>query len=270
MTEFDPRQYWERRLDEEYTLDGVGYSGFGERFNGWMYRVRRHVFLRSARRFLGDRGRRRVFDVGSGTGFYVDRWHELGVAAVTGSDLTETAVSRLRQTYASDAFVQLDIGADDGATDIGPFDAISAVDVLFHIVDDRRFVRAFQNMHGLLVPGGVLLFSDNFLRSGSARVEHQVSRSREQIEEAVNAAGLEILERRPMFVLLNTPIDTTSRFLRLWWRVLENVAARSARIAGLVAAIVYPLELALVSRLPEGPSTELMVCRRPAGAGPAR
>ena len=51
------------------------------------------------------------------------------------------------------------------------FDAVSAFDVLFHIVDDAAYGRAFQNIASLLKPGGWFLWSDNFLkanpRSGS-------------------------------------------------------------------------------------------------------
>jgi hypothetical protein len=40
------------------------------------------------------------------------------------------------------------------------------------------------------------------------------------------------------------------------------VASRSNVLGNAAGALTYPLELALVSRLREGPSTELMVCRR--------
>ena len=56
-TTFDPRGYWEQRLSEHYTLGGVGYLGLGEGFNDWMYRVRRHVFLK---RFAGSSPIRRA------------------------------------------------------------------------------------------------------------------------------------------------------------------------------------------------------------------
>ena len=35
-------------------------------------------------------------DVGSGTGFYVQAWRDLGAGSVTGCDLTQAAVDRLR------------------------------------------------------------------------------------------------------------------------------------------------------------------------------
>jgi SAM-dependent methyltransferase len=263
-SEFDPRTYWERRLDERFSLDGVGWIGLGRAFNRSMYGVRRSVFIRTLRRLVGRPQDLRVLDVGSGTGFYVDCWHDLGVRAVTGADITETAVERLRKRYPGDRFERFDLGAAELPFPEGSFDAISCMDVLFHIVDDERFEQAFGNVFSLLAPNGVFVFSDNFLHGPAIRGENQVSRSIETIESAVTAAGFEIVERRPMFVLFNTPVDTRNRLLHGWWRLLSNAASRWNVVGAVLGTVVYPVELALVSRLGEGPSTELMVCRRPA------
>jgi hypothetical protein len=40
-------------------------------------------------------------DYGSGTGFYLDRWQELGFPNVHASDVSEVAVQRLRERYPS-------------------------------------------------------------------------------------------------------------------------------------------------------------------------
>ncbi len=112
MPSFDPNTYWEQRLGERYTLDGVGCTGLGGALNGWMYRVRRRVFLREMRgRFPRPRDLR-VLDIGSGTGFYIERWHELGAGSVAGSDLTEVAVANLRSRFPSGTFERFDVGAD--------------------------------------------------------------------------------------------------------------------------------------------------------------
>jgi SAM-dependent methyltransferase len=263
MTGFDPRRYWEQRLSEHYTLDGVGYLGLGEGFNRWMYGVRRHVFLREARRLFPDPRDLRVLDIGSGTGFYVDRWHELGVARVSGSDLTEVAVANLRRRNPLDAFFAFDVGADEHPFGTTRFTAVSMMDVLFHVVDDGRFRRAFANVFALLEPGGVLMFSENFVHGDAIRLPHQASRSLREIERAVADAGFDVLRRRPVFCLMNAPLDSESRLLRRWWSRLHSLASRSDRLGATIGALLYPPELALVSRLREGPSTEIMICRRP-------
>jgi SAM-dependent methyltransferase len=264
MTAFDPRSYWEQRLSEHYTLDGVGYLGLGEGFNRWMYRVRRHVFLREARRLFSDPRELRVLDVGSGTGFYLDRWHELGVASVTGSDLTQVAVVNLQQRNPLDAIAAFDVGGDDHPFGSTRFAAVSMMDVLFHVVDDQRFRRAFTSVFELLEPGGVLIFSENFLHGDAIRLPHQASRSLREIDQSLADAGFDVLRRRPVFCLMNAPLDSDSRLLWRWWSGLHRVASRRHRLGAAIGALLYPLELVFVSRLGEGPSTELMICRRPA------
>jgi SAM-dependent methyltransferase len=264
MSSFDPESYWEQRLRERYDLEGVGWIGLGGALNDWMYRVRRRVFLQRLAPLLPDPSRARVLDVGSGTGFYVERWHELGAGRVAGSDITETAVAQLRQRFPRDRFERFDVGGESSPFSPGEFDAISAFDVLFHIVDDTRFTRAIGNLFSLTAPGGHLVFSDNFVHGAALRGEHQASRPLAEIEQAVREAGFEITSRRPMFVLLNTPVDSDSRVLHAWWTLLTKAASRADAFGQVLGAAAYPAELALVSRLREGPSTELMVCWRPA------
>src|SRR5262245_19081086 len=102
-----------------------------------MYRVRGAVFDRVVSALKGATWTGiPVLDVGSGTGFYVERWRRTG-AAVTGLDLTEVAVEELRRSFPEIPFVRADIG---GALEQIPlpaerFQAISAFDVLFHLVD---------------------------------------------------------------------------------------------------------------------------------------
>ncbi len=261
MEAFDPRSYWEARLTETYALDGVGWAGMGSAFNTWMYRVRRKVFLREARAQFATPWGADVLDIGSGTGFYVERWHELGVRSVTGADITDTAVTALRGRHPGDTFVRMDIS--DSLLELErQFDAVSAMDVLFHIVDDDRFERSLRNVHSLVRPGGHFLFSDNFLHGRELRMKHQVSRSLEDITRAVEAAGFEVVRRVPMFVLLNTPVDARARIARWYWTAVSAAVARGDLVGKVLGAALYPLELALLKVVREGPSTELMICRR--------
>ncbi len=269
---FQARDYWERRLRDHDSLEGVGYLRLGHRFNRWMYRIRGEVFDRLARQYVASSRPTSTndplvaLDVGSGTGFYVERWLALG-ARVTGVDLTSVAVERLRSRFPDARFLQADIGAplaEPLAGEAGTFDVVSAFDVLFHIVDDTCYRQAIANLARLLRPGGLFLWSDNFLHRSAIRVEHQVSRTLAESEAALAEAGFEVIERRPMFVLMNYPADTRSRLARLAWQALVAPAAVSDRLGGLLGAALFPLERALVRRRRESPSTEVMVCRRAA------
>jgi SAM-dependent methyltransferase len=259
------RSYWEGRLSDAYSLDGVGWRGLGEPFNQWMYRVRRRLFLRRMRPLVQGRAPD-VLDVGSGTGFYVERWLELGAGSVTGSDITSTAVERLSARFPAQEFRRLDVSVAEAELEPESFDAISAMDVLFHITDDEAYARAVDNLARMLRPGGLLVLSENFVHGPALRSTHQASRPLETIEGLLRSAGLEPLWRRPVFFLMNGPADSDSRLLRSSWGLTTRLLGRRPGAGRLLGPLLAPVELTLASVRREGPSTEMMVCRRvPAG-----
>lgn len=262
MTEANAKDYWESLHRKSYGLQSVGYVGVGTPFNAWMYRLRRRVFRQAVPPFIPARDNLEILDVGSGTGFYLDRWRELGFRSVHASDVSEVAVQRLRERYPTCEVVQLDIGDESAATLGRRFDVVSIMDVLFHITSDRRYERAFANLASLVKPNGLLVFSENFVHQRNPREAQQVNRSLAEIEFLLRKVGFEPLARRPMFVLMNYPVDSTSRVHRLCWRALVLAMVAWNGLGAVLGAVLYPLELALVARLKEGPSTELMLCRK--------
>jgi len=236
-----------------------------------MYRIRGEVFDRVVQGLGNGEGGagsgwsgKSVLDVGAGTGFYVDRWNRLGTR-VTGLDLTDVAVEQLSQGFPASRFIRADIGGplDQIPLRVASFDAVSAFDVLFHIVDDVEYGRAFANIAQLLRPGGWFVWSDNFLRHPTERAAHQVSRSLAESTRCVEAAGLEVVARVPMFVLMNFPADSTSRLARSTWMAMAGAVMLGEPLGWALGAALYPLERVLVRTKRESPSTELMVCRRP-------
>ena len=273
MTErFSARDYWQSRLSQSYSLQGVGYQRLGKSFNQWMYRVRARVFARVAHRLGVDWTSARVLDVGSGTGFYVEQWHRLRVPKVVGVDITSKAVAELQSRFPGDEFLEADVGAVDGlrltahgsplTSHVSRLTAVSAMDVLFHIVDDDSYRRAFVNIADSLSPGGWFLWSDNFLHHDTERVAHQASRSLAESEDAVRAAGFKIVERVPMFVLMNYPSDSTSKLARLAWTAMVSPAALADPLGWVLGAALAPLDTWLTSVVRESPTTEIMVCRK--------
>jgi SAM-dependent methyltransferase len=257
------QDYWETRLKKSFGLEAVGYLGLGKQYNRWLYRVRRRVFLRQMKSLGVDFSGAEVLDVGSGTGFYIDRWKELGVKKAIGTDITNVSVAALQRKYPGDEFYQLDIGNDLGSMRERRFDMVSAFDVLFHIVDDARFARAIQNINFILKPGGVFVLSDNFLHGETIRAAQQVSRSLKDIEKVLTSAGFKIVERAPMFILMNYPVDSRSRLLKKVWRILAKVISIHESCGFLIGALLYPLEQFCVASAKESPTTEMMICRKP-------
>lgn len=261
-TGFDPRDYWEERLRKEFSLHGVGYGGLGESFNKWMYKVRERVFARLLKRNRIDARTRRVLDIGSGTGFYIDQWQRAGAVSLTGCDITDVAVQNLRARYPSHRFERLDVGEGPGPLKGETFDVVTALDVLFHIVDDERYLSALRTVGGLMADDGFFIFSDNFLHHSTMRARHQVSRSLADIEAMLSEAGLEVVERRPMFVLMNYPIDSADAKKQKRWRSMTARARKSEAWGRFIGGCLYPIELVATRFWRESPTTEIMVCRK--------
>lgn len=258
----DEATYWNERHAADDSLDAVGWAGLGRAFNGWMYAVRRHVFRRAVHAHVPLGGDARVLDVGSGTGFYLDVWRGLGATSVAGSDRSTVAVERLRRARPDTTILELDLS---GAPDVLPdtaYDAVSAMDMLFHITDDEAYGRAIANLARLVRPDGRVLLTENLLAARLDAGVQQVSRTEAEVVGLLREHGLEPVARLPMFVLLNTPVDSGSRLLARWWDLLIKVASRHEWLGWLSGAIVYPFELAAVRLARRGPSTKLVVCRR--------
>lgn len=243
-------------------MHGAGYIELGRHYNNWLYKVRSGVFLKRMAATRRNFSNASVLDVGCGTGFYIERWKQLGAGKITGLDITDVAIRTLRRKHPDCAFHQMDIGANIESLGTHKFDVISAFDVLFHIVDDERYERAIHNIYSLLNAGGLFVWSENFLREAPLRGTHQVCRTLYSIENILAATGFEIVERRPIFYLMNAPLDTRNRFIRRLWQIISETVKRSEPAGFIVGGLLYPLELALISLARESPTTEMMICRR--------
>jgi 2-polyprenyl-3-methyl-5-hydroxy-6-metoxy-1,4-benzoquinol methylase len=260
---FDAKSYWESRLQQRFDLRGVGDIGLPESYNRLLYRVRRHAFRRVLRALPLQAGRFDALDIGSGTGFYVEQLLRKGPRTLTASDLTEAAVDQLSGRYSTAKFVRCDIGGPLPPALIDrQFDIVSAMDMLFHIVDDERYETAFANFAALVKPSGWLIFSDNLMRTRKGTVPHQVSRAEREVRDVLRRSGFGIERIVPMFVLMNDPVRSDSRVLRKAFSMLYRVAAKGETMGRLAGGIVYPFERAAIATFSRGPSTEIVVCRR--------
>jgi SAM-dependent methyltransferase len=261
-TSFDTKDYWEKRLAQAYDLGGVGLAGWGVDYNRWLYRVRARVFHRAVKRLNLEYANLRVLDIGSGTGFYIDQWRRLGVRTITGVDITKTAVGKLAERFPEHEFHELSIAEGIAPLETGSFDAISCMDVLFHIVDDDKYWQAMRNIESLLAPEGVFAFTEGFPPTTLRSARHVTHRSTEDIEAALANAGLERFYSGPSFVLMTDPIASRSRALHLFSRSVRNVILRWNRSGGVIGGALFPVELLLTSFVRPGPSLKIALARR--------
>src|SRR5215472_3413538 len=247
--------YWEKRLEGAQGLEGVGFINFGRSFNEWMYRVRKRIFLDQIAQLPIDLLAARVLDIGSGTGFWVEVWKSLGVQALTASDITRVASQRLAEAYPENRVVQLDISSPKAIETLGSrYDLISAIDVLFHITSDDAYVAAIANVGRLLDGGGYFVLSENLPHHELPRSRTQVNRTLEKVDQAIQKAGMRMIKRVPMFVVMNTPFDTQWVPAAWLWRQFMKPLVFLPWLGNLYGAALFPLECLLLKTIVEGPS----------------
>jgi cyclopropane fatty-acyl-phospholipid synthase-like methyltransferase/Flp pilus assembly protein TadD len=204
---FAAKPYWEQRLSAHFDLAGVGYLDLGETYNRYMYKLRSER-LRERLAELGIQpAGRRILDVGSGTGFFVDFWLRYGPARMEALDLTDTAVTRLRERFPELSVHQADLASKTWNL-AGGYDIVSAFDVLFHIVDDAGFSQALTNLAASLTPGGHLILTACYTAAPYAQQsEHYRARTETEYRQAFDRSGLTLVAAEPMFVTMNAPLD---------------------------------------------------------------
>ena len=254
---YDPDRYWREALGESFDLRGVGLIDRSLAFNRWGYRARRAA----AAALAPDVGGRRVLDVGSGTGHWVAYWHARGAASVAGMDLTELSVSRLREAFPGDRFACADVA--ERVPLEGPFDLISAMDVLLHVTVDDRYRRALANLRGVAGPGGRLLLLEP-LTAGPPRPmapgSHSRTRSLDDVRGHLAAAGWRLTATRSVTWFMSNPVEVRP------WPLYAALSASWAAIRPLIrteaggqvcGALLYPLDQLLCRLLAWGPSAKV-------------
>jgi len=264
-TTFNPDNYWEDRLHKIKGLEGVGFKKLGPSFNKWAYKVRRHVFMKRVPELGVDFRKANVLDIGSGTGFYIQIWNELGAARVTGVDLTPTSVANLKKTFPKNHFFLSDIGdkAFNNEGQYEQYDLISVMDVLFHIVDDARFEQSIRNIASITKPGGHFIYSDLYITNGEAqRGESQVSRTKSYLMDVFEKNGFEPVTFRPFMYLTNKPVDSRNPLMKLYWFLLENGLYVLPFMGHVMGPLIYPFELFCVNNFKNSPTTEFTIFRK--------
>lgn len=223
---YTPSTYWEDRLKRSFNLRGVGHLNFSESYNAWLYR-RKARCIEARLRDVPLRGTR-VLDVGCGTGFFVD-WYSRRGADVTGVDITEVSVERLRTKFLG-AFYTRDITAPDFSVP-GPFDIVNMWDVMYHIVDPDAYDRALTNIAGHLKPAGLFLTTDWFGAPADSRVaDHVQARCLGTYQEKLGRLGLDLVGVSPLYGALNKRIlGSADNLLAPVYYLLDGFARQVSR-----------------------------------------
>jgi len=196
------RDFWNRRY-AKFTLSESGWTGAGEALNARIYACKLQALRRAIAALGLSRGQAwSVLDAGCGQGHFTRFYAAVyPKSSYMGLDISERAVSHLRQTMPGSEFHVADICEWDdpqGRT----FDLIQCFEVLHLILDDDLLLRALANLARLIAPGGALLVT-------AARPDQTVHvsnylhyRNGAFWDRAIASLGLRVADERPMYYWL--------------------------------------------------------------------
>lgn len=260
---YDREAYWAERY-RVLDISRSGHIDLPVAYNRWLYRRKRECLFRDLARAGFEPKGASILEIAAGTGVYVDAWKRAGAGRLVGIDISQAAVEGLRRRFPEFAFHKRDLGEPALVSITGTgFDLVTAVDMLYHIVEDERFPAALANLSGAVRPGGWLAIHDVFpyreLDFGYIKLRTLADYSR-----ALDAAGFDILSRTPTFffsVQAHDIAEPAARARRegIWNRFTAPLIRRAPGLAG---AFTYALDRTLGAVSSEGPSFEMLVCRK--------
>lgn len=261
QTSFNPDAYWESRLNEKFDLTGVGFRRKSVAYNKWVYRVRTELldslFAQNGWSYDG----KSALDVGCGTGYFIDHWLARGAGDVTGLDITEISIRKLRENFPQADFIHGDL-SDPALSIDTKFDYISIFDVLFHIIDNNRFVNVAANLARFSKPGAKVFITDLFGTHSFVGAKHCHNRALSYYVDVFSRYGFKLRSRTPLFYTLLPPSGIDNPILR-WAGILAWEAATFATrwnfCGDLIGRLFYRIDSALRKKYPNGPAGYLAV-----------
>ena len=199
---YEPQSYWTQRLASHPDLRGTGQHRYSVDYNEAMYQISAENLQAALAAAQVDLMGKAVLDIGPGMGYFVGRYIEWGARHVTGVDITQVSVENLQRTFPTHHFIQADI-SDESYRFTEQYDLVSAISVIYHIVDDDRFRCALANMCQSVRPGGHLLISDAFRRTPGFTAQHARWRSLDRYAPVLEEYRLQVVAVRPMYFFMS-------------------------------------------------------------------
>ena len=249
--------------------------GLGEAYNRWIYRLRERHFLALASKY-GVEQCPRVADVGLGNGFYVELYQRIGVAEVCGVDISEQSIVEAKHAFPHYRFEVCDIsqGFPESLGAATGFDWVSAMDMLYHIIEDDLFALAVEHCGRAVKSGGHLVVSDNFPDTTLPTTPTQAFHSYDDYWRVLEPLGFELVEISPVFFLSNGQVGNGGlgySIAKTGWRTFARGLAKSLRTFRPVGEAIGTVTGAMLTgadtllqhqRVFSGYSTKVAVFRR--------
>jgi len=129
---------------------------------------------------------------------------------------------------------------------------VTAMDVLFHIIEDALFEKALRHCADAVTPGGLLLISDNFPKRRRPADTSQAYRTMDDHMQILEPLGFGLRTISPVFFVSNGQVSgggAWSRFAAWKWRLFTRCLGKLIRTAPRLGETAGALTGAALTRI---------------------
>jgi SAM-dependent methyltransferase len=175
-----------------------------------MYRGKRRVLANLIRRSGVTLEGETVLNFGCGNGYFESVWETEGASRADGIDISPEAIDRLSAAFPHRRYLSADLGSEQvDLTMFGSPALITAIDVLYHIVDDERLEQSLHQLTARLLPGAYFLMTEGTRVVDS--LPHVRCRSRTWWESMWRRLDLQFVAAAPVFIVQDRAIRGARR-----------------------------------------------------------
>ncbi len=159
--DYNAKKYWDDRFSKYgFSNIGPGDEGLTEEENKKRYAESSRILITLFKLENIQFNKIKVLEVGCGAGFYAQVLKDLGVKNYTGLDISDVLFPGLKERFPEFNFIRKDI-TSDMIND--KFDLIIMVDVILHIVTEKKLSSAMENIKNSLKSKGAFIVVPIFL-----------------------------------------------------------------------------------------------------------
>ncbi len=243
---YQPQSFWERShsqvKEEDMGLgEGIRHVGGGTSIleAKYLYKLRLRALQRVIGKLIPQIAASRpadplkIFEFGCGSGFWIQHFSNI-LSPIEikyfGSDISKTAVARLQYRHPDFFFACME-NAQIGWERIfekAPFDISLAIDVLYHITEDRIWRESLGNIAKSTKLGGFFIFNDLGYSQANPcpSKSHVKHRPLQTYLDELEAGGFEVIHIEPVFFLFDRikygPFRDHSKPMAALWRLADR------------------------------------------------
>ena len=186
--------YWDRRHQELGVLLSGGDVSYGAHANEAFYAVRLGRLLDILETASASVAPQRLLDAGCGKGWFTRALAKCGYR-VDGIDSSDHAVAEARREAVGMDHYEVSSLHEWSSTYL--YDAVVAIDVLFHITQDSVWRASVRNLAAHVRSGGLLVISDHDHRGSHVWGNYQVTRGADLYIEQLEPLGFDYVRFSP-------------------------------------------------------------------------